>query len=86
MERNLCQCKMRYYAWTLFLVKPDLAHLKSSLILDILPDSNSVNLEIKAKKILWDLQVADSTYFSRDISKELYISKFLLALKSSIQE
>ena len=52
MERNLCQCKMRYYAWTLFLVKPDLAHLKSSLILDILPEPNSVNLEIKAKKIL----------------------------------
>ena len=39
------------------------------MILDILPESNSVNLGIKVKKILFDLQVTDSTYFWRDISK-----------------
>ena len=61
-------------------------HLKSYLILDILPDSNSVNLGIKAKKIISDLRVTDSTFFYRYISKTSYISKFLLALKVSIQK
>ena len=39
------------------------------MILDILPEFNSVNLGIKVKKIIFDLQVTDSTYFWRDISK-----------------
>ena len=54
------------------------------MILDILPESKSVNLGIKAKKVLYDLQVTDSTYFCRDIFKVLQISKFLLALKVQI--
>ena len=54
------------------------------MIFDILPESKSVNLGIKAKKVLYDLQVTDSTYFCRDIFKKLHISKFLLALKVQI--
>ena len=86
MERNLFEGTMRYYAQKLILVKSYLMHLKSYLIINILPESNSMNLGIKAKKILCDLQVTESTYFSRYISKKLYISKFLLALKVSIQK
>ena len=63
MERKPCQRKMRYDAYTLILVKSYLKNLKSYFILDILSESNWVNLGIKAKAILCDLKVIDSTYF-----------------------
>ena len=41
------------------------------MILDILPESVSVNLGINANKILDDLHISHSTYFYRDISKKI---------------
>lgn len=63
---------MRYYAFTLILVKFYIVHLKSYLILHILPKSDSVNVGIKANKTLCDFQATDSACFCKDQSKKLY--------------
>ena len=63
--KRICQRKIQYYSYTLILVKSYLIQLKSYLILDILSESISVNLGIKAKKILGDCYVLHVCFNSK---------------------